>query len=116
VGHHLVERKRLVGGVPSAGCPEKVHEPSELCQHLLKTSRCPSYAGHYLSLDIIPTIASWTVFQELVLHIPDGNVSAPVQLILSPTTTQTLPCAAGETAILRSLAVYVSVQQLSARQ
>jgi hypothetical protein len=51
-------------------------------------------AGHYLSLEIVPTIARCAVFQVLVLHIPDGNVIALEQLILSPsTTTQTLPYA-----------------------
>jgi hypothetical protein len=51
----------------------------------------PSYAGHYVSFETVPTIVLWTVFQLLVLHIPDGNVFALELVILSPSTpTQTL--------------------------
>jgi hypothetical protein len=54
--------------------------------HLMR----PSYAGHYVSFKTVLTIVLWTVFQVLVLHIPDGNVFALELVTLSPSTpTQT---------------------------
>jgi hypothetical protein len=54
-------KKRSAEGVPSAGltmgCAEKLHEPSQLCQRLLKACLRPSFAGHYLSLETVPTTA-----------------------------------------------------------
>jgi hypothetical protein len=52
-----------------------VHGPllkEEGSSHLMS----PSHAGHCLSLETVPTTAWWTVFQVLVLNIPDGNVIA----------------------------------------
>jgi hypothetical protein len=64
---------------------------SQLCQHMLKTSLSPSYAWHCLSLETVTTITWWTVYQVLVPHVPDSNISELEQLMLPPsTTTQTL--------------------------
>jgi hypothetical protein len=57
-------------------CAEKLYEISQLCQRLLKACLRPSDAGHYLSLVTVPNIARCTVFQVLVLHIPEGNLFA----------------------------------------
>jgi hypothetical protein len=43
-------------------CTEKLHEPPKLYQLLLKPCLCPSYAGHCLSLETVPTITWGTVF------------------------------------------------------
>jgi hypothetical protein len=53
----LKKKKRLVEGVLSVGCAEKLHEPSQLCRRLLKACLIPSHAGHYLSLETVPPIA-----------------------------------------------------------
>jgi hypothetical protein len=77
----------------------------------------PSYAGHCVSFETVPTIILWTVFQVFVLHIPSGNVFALELVILSHSTpTQTLPYCWGGTAILPLSAVYVSAAPLLARQ
>lgn len=85
--HHLVERKRLVGGVPFARLQIiQAYRNNFYCSLsslerrvlYLMTKAClrPYYLGHYLSLETVPAIAWWTVFQVLVFHIRDGNVFA----------------------------------------
>jgi hypothetical protein len=53
----LKEKKSLVEGVPSVGCPEKLHEQSQLGQRLLKACLSPSHAGRYLPLETVPAVA-----------------------------------------------------------
>jgi hypothetical protein len=36
----------------------------------------PFLRTHHLPLETVPTIATWTVFQVPLLHIPDGNIFA----------------------------------------
>jgi hypothetical protein len=111
-GHHHVERKGLVEGVPSAGL--------QITQVGL---RCKAYESFQLSAsteDLPAPVLCRTVsvsrncsnhrFMECIpgafLHIPDDNVFALEQLILSPsTTTQILPWG-GESFYVRQLCTF----------